>query len=462
MQRIRIKDWSITLSILTTLLATASSQAFFAQRMWDFPSFSSAVDQAVSADHLRSVARTNNDPDVLLGLAFLARAGDPVRQEISTKAMAARAEYAPNAVLLALVMDGINSELVAELIRRDPDNALGHYLNGKLLHDAHRTNDALIAFKTGAACPEFRLYRSTLSDALLKALDALGIVGRDRLAALCWMEVRWSSFSMGRLQFLDRAVSESVLSDPVDNRAEVSDLLVVMAGHFSAADVGPEFSHRALLHAYRLKAELASEQHSPAMHAYASVAQALASVVMGGDILILNRAGVDISKLDRARIAARYLPGRIWSAISITSDVDAYRNSRRFNQVPGKHVDRAIKAANHLVDLAQTDPEGTIIPYLRGHVPEPRDPRTPWKSALTPIEQFVVKQTKVFRAAVAFEEAQSALSHATIRDNWPGYRRRLALQWTLVAMAACCGGLLLHRLGKRCRSKLASRRAGAA
>ena len=461
MQTLRINNWSLTPSILASLLTVATAQAFLAGKVWDLPTYSSAVDQAVSADHLRSVLLTNNDPDVLLGLAFLARAGDPVRQEISTKVIAARAEYAPIATLLALAMDGINSELVAELVRRDPDNALGHYLNGKLLHDARRTNDAFIAFKTGAACPELRLYRSILSDALLKALAALRIEGRDCLAALSWMEVRWSNFSKIRLQSLDGAASELVLPGTADNRAEVSELLVDMAGHFSSIDIDPMFSTRALLQVFRLKAELASQQHSPRMHAYAAVAQALASAMIGGVQVIEDTAGMDRSKRVDAWHAARFLPGRIWSAIGITADVDAYRRSQQLDQVPRKYVNQTIKAARHLVDLALADPEGIIIPYLRGHANDSNEPRGPWVSSVSPVEELVIKKPDMFRAAVAFEEARGALSQATMRDNWPGYRRRLALHWTLATLAACCGALLLQRVGKRYWTRLASRRSGA-
>jgi hypothetical protein len=278
----------------------------------------------------------------------------------------------------------------------------------------------------------------------------LNLKGRDRLAALTWIEARWSNFGLGRLQYLNISALESVLSGAGDNRAEVSELLIGMAGHFSALESGPMFSLRPLLQAFRLKAELAGQQRSPTMHSYAAVAQALAGVMVGGDTVIQDTAGVDRSKLRNAQHAARYLPGRISHAIWITGDTDGYRSSQRFAQVPGRYVSRTINAAHSLVDLALADPEGIVMPYLRGRVAESTNPRGPWVTTLTAVEEFVIKKPDVFRAALEFEEARSELEQVAMRDNWSEYSRRLALHWTLVTLAACCGVLLLYRLARKC------------
>jgi hypothetical protein len=449
----RFTTWSLTLAVVAIGLTTVQLHAFYPVKMWDLPTYSSSVDQAVSAGNLRKVALTTGDPEVLLGLAFLARPGDAVRHEISEKAVAAQSAYAPIAAVLAVAMDGINPDSAAELIKRDPDNALGHYLNGMLLCDGGRTNDALVAFKTGAACRELRLYSSKLGDALLKTLDTLGLEGRDRLAALSWMATRRSNFSSSGLQFLDSALSELALSGESDNRKEVSEVLVGMAGHFAASDLSPMFTHRALLSAFRLKAELESQSHPASMHAYAAVAQALASVMFGGETIIQDKAGIDRTKLAAARNAATFLPGRIHFAIGITADANRYRNTGRFNQVPVRYIDNTIEAAQRLVELALTDPDGTVSPYLRGPSTEATADRSPWLS-VSSVERQVSRKPELFRAALAFEEATSTLDQVSCHDNWPGYRKRLALYWTFVALASCCGALLLYRVGRRfwCRA----------
>lgn len=110
----------------------------FPQKMFDLPVYRESVDKAVSADNLKAVASSTTDPHVLLGLAFLARTGNPVRQEISEMAVKAEPEYAPIVAVLAIGMDGIYEKSIGELIQRDPDNALGHYL-----HDWTATRAAL-------------------------------------------------------------------------------------------------------------------------------------------------------------------------------------------------------------------------------------------------------------------------------------------------------------------------------
>ena len=82
------------------------------------------------AENLKAVASATSDPEILLGLTFLAKAGDPVRKELAEMAVRARNEYTPVVAVLPLIMDRIDEESVVELVRRDPDNALGHHLHG--------------------------------------------------------------------------------------------------------------------------------------------------------------------------------------------------------------------------------------------------------------------------------------------------------------------------------------------
>jgi hypothetical protein len=74
-----------------------------------------SVDQAVSADHLKAVAAKTTDPDVLLGLACLARTGDPVRRELSEMALNANPKYGPVVALLSVMLEGINEQSLGEL-----------------------------------------------------------------------------------------------------------------------------------------------------------------------------------------------------------------------------------------------------------------------------------------------------------------------------------------------------------
>src|SRR2546430_7780071 len=147
------------------------------KKMFALPTYRESVDQAVSAGNLKAVAANTTDPEVLLGLAYLARTGDSVRREISEMAVKARPEYSPMVAVLAVMLDGIDEESIGELVRRDPNNALGYYLQGALLHQSDRENEAMVAFRKAAHCSELRLYESTTGPALFKALDALKLTG---------------------------------------------------------------------------------------------------------------------------------------------------------------------------------------------------------------------------------------------------------------------------------------------
>src|SRR4030095_13563831 len=101
-----------------------------AQKMFPLPSYSEAVDRAISTENLKATAAKTTDPQVLLGLAFLAQSGDPTRREIADIAMKTKPEYAAILAVVTLAMDGVDEKSIGDLIRIDPDNALGHYLRG--------------------------------------------------------------------------------------------------------------------------------------------------------------------------------------------------------------------------------------------------------------------------------------------------------------------------------------------
>jgi hypothetical protein len=97
--------------------------------------------------------------------------------------------------VLAVTLDGVDEATVADLIRRDPDNALGHYLRGYLRHGANDAGETLAAFRRAAHCSQLRLYESITGGALFAALDALNLTGRARLCAASWMASRFMNFA---------------------------------------------------------------------------------------------------------------------------------------------------------------------------------------------------------------------------------------------------------------------------
>ena len=115
----------------------------FPQEMIDLPTGLESVNKVVSSENLMTVASKTIDPDVLLGLAFLDRG--PARTDLSAMVVKAKPDYAPIVAVLEVTMRGINDTSVALLIQADPRNALGHYLEGKLLHQADREAAALEA-----------------------------------------------------------------------------------------------------------------------------------------------------------------------------------------------------------------------------------------------------------------------------------------------------------------------------
>src|SRR5437867_6017869 len=163
--------------------------------MPNLAAYRESVDRVASAESLRAAAAVTSDSEVLLGLSFFAKARDPVRKELSEMAVRARSDYAPVVAVLTTIMDRIDAGSVGELVQRDPDNALGHYLQGTLLHHSDRESEALETFRKAAACSELRSYDSITGEALCKAIAVLNLQGLDRLCALSWTTSRWANFS---------------------------------------------------------------------------------------------------------------------------------------------------------------------------------------------------------------------------------------------------------------------------
>lgn len=402
--------------------------------MFDLPTYREPVDKAVSVEDLKAVAWRTTDPQVLLGLAFLARVGSPVRQEISEMAVKARTEYAPLVAVLAIAMDAIDEQSIGELIRRDPDNALGYYLQGKLLYDSDRDIEALEEFRKAAHCSELRLYESVTGDALFKALDALKLQGRDRLCALGWMASRSSNFTSVGLQPLQHALSELARSGDTARREDISDLLLVLAGHLFATNfVARQFAQWTLLSAFGLKAEIASDNPQK-KHGYEAAAQALASTFDGWP-------GID----DRLKTlnSVQFLPDRIHRAFAMT-DPSKRRMHGYMNVNPPKDdrtaferaIENAATAAAALIEVVLTDPDGIVGAYLRGLPPRRQDTGGRWLPQHTFVERLMEKRPDVFKVAAANEDAMNALWKAGENDpERSNMARMLDTGWAVLRYA---------------------------
>ncbi len=341
-------------------------------RMTHWWPFGEAAGRTLSSENLRSVASNDQDAEVLLGLSILVKAGDPVRQEIGQMAVRAKRDYAPIPAVLAVILDSIDDESIGEVVRRDPDNALGHYLQGTLLHLADHNNEALDAFRKATACAELRCYDSVLGPALFKALDALMLAGRERLLALSWSASRYSNFSSTGLQPICWTLQE--LARPADTatRSEIGEILLGLAGHLFATNFRNRwFAERAVEGAFALKAELASAENWVKMSGYAAAFHALTS----------RRAswpGIeDLEKRPKPKPldSAMFLPDRICRAFAAADPEIMNAGVLGETNLQPPESDRAAfeqakadatRAARKLIEVALSDPDGILGPYLNG------------------------------------------------------------------------------------------------
>ncbi len=371
-----------------------------------FPSLNETVDQATTASNLRAVAARTTDPDVWLGLSFLPQPGDPVRSELLDMAVKAKPECGPLAIVMASAMDGVDEQSVAELIRRDPDNALGYYLRATELFKPGQEMETLEAFRKGAACPELRLYGGAVSNVLFKALSALNLKGQDRLCASSWMASRWNNFEIINLQSQGNVLQRLAKDADLGTRREISDLMLAAAGHLIGTDFQCRvFGERVLLTAFRLKADIAASEKSPAMSGYAAALQALVSTTTQWPL----------SKNPRA--IAQFVPGRIWRAFAV-------RNPKLANdhliemKAKSPDVDPAfdetyriwVKASQALIDAALPDQDEIIGAYFCGHLPPRTNTPFPWAASGTYVEALIDRKSNLFKAALANEDAMRAMN----------------------------------------------------
>ena len=417
---------------------TAVDPNFNGRKWYCPPTFRESVDVAVSAANLQVAAAQATDPQVLLGLALLAPTEGSIRRNLSELAVKARPDYDPILAVVAITMDGPDEMSAGELIQRDPENALGYYLQGNLLHGADRETDALESFRKAAMCPELRFYDPVTGEAIFKALDALNLHGRDRLCALSWMARRSSEFGSA-LQSAICALWE--LAERADRaiREEISELLLVLAGHlYSTNFCNRWFAKRALEQAFGLKAEVARADKTARKYGYAAAAQALFSAA-------LRWPGFE--QAAQPSELARWLPTEIHRAFAVADP--ARCNAGEFGyemnlKLPDgdkaafeKAKEDAMQTAAALLDAALTDPDGIVGPYLKGIPRRSNHAEDRHLIHYTPVEQLLNRRPDVLKAAAANKEAMMALWRAG--DNDPGranLARLLAIGWELLAYAS--------------------------
>ena len=376
-------------------------------KSFPFPPLNEAVDKAAAPANLRAVAAQTTDPEVWLGLSFLAQPGDPVRPELSEMAVKAKPEFRPVAIVLANAMDGVEEQSIAELIRRDPSNALGYYLLGVQVSKPGKEKESLEAFRKGAACAELRLYGGAVSNMLFKALDALKLKGRDRLCASSWMATRWANFEIINLQPQGNVLQQLAKDADLGTRKEISDLLLAVAGHLISSDFQNQvFGERVLLGAFHLKADIAASEKSPTMNGYVGVVQALVS----------TRIDRPRSQKEGPRELAQFLPGRIWRAYVVLDPQLARTNLVELKgKPPGADAvfDKAyanwVKASKALIDSALPDQDEIIGAYFCGHLPPRANAPFPWAESGTYVERLVKRKPELFKAAAVNEDAMRAM-----------------------------------------------------
>src|SRR5690606_10002157 len=138
--------------------------------------------------------------------------------------------------------------------------------------------------------------------------------GRERLAALSWMSTRAMNFGISSLQGLPSAVGSTARRAGA-GQDEIGEMLLVLAGHLALTNFEyRDYGHRALMIAFRRKAEAAAAAESPAMYGYASATQALISAYWGMG---------EFEEGQESREIARFLPSRIHHAFARTGPHEA-------------------------------------------------------------------------------------------------------------------------------------------
>ncbi len=400
--------------LLTAIILGVLCVQLEAAKMHDLPVKLDAVKKVVAAENLRVIAAKTEDPDVLLGLAYLVGPGDPLREEIAQRAVAIKPEYAPLAAVIAVLMDGADEALVKRLIERDPQNALGYYMQANLDYAARREAEAMDAYRKAAACKELRLYENQTSGMLFKAIDALNLRGRDRLCAVSWMATRFTNSGTDQIQPLHNNLGELARGADLKQREELADMLLILAGHLYRTNYFYRmWSERALQEAFRLKAEIAAAEDSPRMYGYAAATQALVSTMIDWP---------DIAEQQDLRRIVPFVASRFYHAFLII-DPETMKAAQGKLQLQGEAREKfekarkdEIEAAHALIEAAKETADETAGAYLRGLIVRDEQPRHPWVSAYTYVEQAMSRHPAVFKAALRFEETMDAVYAVRAHD----------------------------------------------
>jgi len=332
-------------------------------------------------------------------------------------------EFRPVSAVLALIMDGADENGVNQVIQRDPDNALGYYVQANLLYGCDRDDEALEAFRKGAHCSELRLYESSTGPAIFKALDALNVEGRERLCALSWMACRASNFSSSVMQFLSLPLTEWGQRTAAASRQEIAELLLVLAGHLFATNFYNRWAARqALDHAvFGLNASV------PAMERF-SVLVGAGAVTQGLIAAMLRWPPVNVAEqpgpLNKDLRLAQFLPDQIRRAFAATDPTQMaalgemnFHVSASRKAVLERAREQFIQGGRTLIDSVLTDTDGIMGPYLKGILLSRRsaDGRqvVPFE---TDVEKLFARRPDVFAAAAANQQALNAIWDAEAGD----------------------------------------------
>ncbi len=385
----------LILRLLLGLLLLSATWLAHTQQMSRYPAYVASVNKALAPAALRDHLATVSDPKIRLGLAYLAPGGSPVRAEIGRELPTSEKELRRAHGVLQVMLDEINPALVEALVTLDPENGLGHYLAGNLAFRENRDDEALAAFRRGAACKEIRCYEALTSAGLKQALQSLGFNPRERLGAISWLASRKRGFSTKSMQETVVALTTLAYRDGDGRRREAADLLLTLAGQLYVGNFYTrEYADRALQTSFRFKAELAALEKAPEMNSYAAVAQALVSVA-------ISWPGIDDGPMGMQ--VARSLPSLISTALAVTeSETEEFVRQLRLYSGVEAHPDfgaakqRLESASERLLALAIPKSDA-ILGYLTGVGAEERD-AGPWVSKLTDVEKAMVASPELFRA----------------------------------------------------------------
>jgi hypothetical protein len=403
----------------------------------DFPPTLESVRQAVTAERLRVLSAASTDPLVLLGLGLLARSGGPVRQELAELAVGQRSEYAPITALLSVMLDRVDENSIGELVRKDPDNAIGHYLAGTLLHISNAADEAFAEFKRAAGCAEMRFYGATIREALFRALRAADLQESDRVCALSWATSRWLDFSSFGIQPIYGAIPELANNATPTTRHELAEILLALGGHLFVVNFTNRwFALRAVEAALILRAGNEAGTSPAKGNGYAAAVYGLA-------MPLLSVPGLKEWWHRSPQQLAQFLPARIHQAFAAATanPVDIAATEETGLTVEELAVlktarERATTAAGKLVEVALLDPDTTFGAYFQephgiGTLPK-SGPTFDW----TAVDGLLTKRPDLFKAAAANEEAMAALWQAG--ENTASRKnasRMLEIAWALCRYA---------------------------